>query len=168
MRDWVVTCVYSPHSSAPLAVETASRKQAGVKKNMAARNFLILFCFFSHSALTWATLPYCGSDSYKYTPLQRGDNGKEYTLKQVHVIIRWVLIHAFVQHNFFFSPIFRIFYKIYIKLFPRVLIFLKFGCGIFKIAWFVSPNVVGKSRHSLTRIISFPISLRLVCTLRLQ
>lgn len=37
-----------------------------------------------------------------------------------------------------------------------------------KIAWFVSPNVVGKSRHSLTRIISFAISLRLVCTLRLQ
>lgn len=151
-------------------METVSRKQARVKKNMAARSFLILCCFFSHNALTWATLPYCGSDSYKYTPLQRGDNGKEYTLKQVHVIIRWVLIDAFVQNNFFFSPIFRIFYKIYIKLFPRVLIFLEFGCEIvvFKIAWFVSPNVVGKSRLSLTRIISFPISLRLVCTLRLQ
>ena len=122
---------------------------------MAARNFLILFCFFSHSALTWATLPYCGSDSYKYTPLQRGDNGKEYTLKQVHVIIRWVLIHAFVQNIFFFSPIFRIFYKIYIKLFPRVLIFLKFGCGIFKIAWFVSPNFVGKSRLLLFILLLF-------------
>lgn len=56
--------------------------------NSAARVFLAFCCFFSHCALSWATLPYCGNDSYKYIPLQRGDNGEEYTLKQVHVIIR--------------------------------------------------------------------------------
>lgn len=56
--------------------------------NSAARVFLAFCCFFSHCALSWATLPYCGNDSYKYIPLQRGNNGEEYTLKQVHVIIR--------------------------------------------------------------------------------
>lgn len=59
---------------------------------MAGKHFLVIFCYFfcNIAVNVRADLPaYCGKESYAYTPLRKGPQG-QYTLKQVHVVIRYV------------------------------------------------------------------------------
>ncbi|XP_078357656.1 counting factor 60-like isoform X2 [Oculina patagonica] len=50
---------------------------------------LLALCLYFFNCYGWESLPeYCGKDSYSYTPLRKGPKGQEYTLKQVHVVIR--------------------------------------------------------------------------------
>ena len=52
---------------------------------------LLLALLASFVLSTAHSLPeYCGKTPGKYVPLSRGPNGEEYTLKQVHVVIRFV------------------------------------------------------------------------------
>lgn len=56
---------------------------------MSAKVFLVLSLYFFSCNAKESLPEYCGKDSYSYTPLRKGPKGQEYTLKQVHVIIRY-------------------------------------------------------------------------------
>ena len=66
---------------------------------MSAKVFLAICCSFvcSVAVSVRADLPeYCGPQNYAYTPLRKDPRG-EFTLKQVHVVIRFVA--SDVQNN---------------------------------------------------------------------
>lgn len=64
-----------------------STRLEGLTK-MSAKVFLLLSLYFFSCNAEESLLEYCGKDSYSYTPLRKGPKGQEYSLKQVHVIIR--------------------------------------------------------------------------------
>lgn len=66
---------------------------------MSVKVFLAICCSFfcSVAVSVRADLPeYCGPQNYAYTPLRKDPRG-EFTLKQVHVVIRFVA--SDVQNN---------------------------------------------------------------------
>ena len=62
---------------------------------MSAKVFFVLSLHFFSCNAKESLLEYCGKDSYSYAPLRKGPEGQEYTLKQVHVIIRYIFFHDF-------------------------------------------------------------------------
>lgn len=72
---------------APVHLHLEDKRLEGLTE-MSAEVFLVLSLYFFSCHAKESLLEYCGKDSYSYTPLIKGPKGQEYTLKQVHVIIR--------------------------------------------------------------------------------
>lgn len=90
---------YEPVFIHQFQVPWDTAKVSGGHGSMSVKVFLAICCSFfcSVAVSVRADLPeYCGPQNYAYTPLRKDPRG-EFTLKQVHVVIRFVA--SDVQNN---------------------------------------------------------------------
>ena len=90
---------YEPVFIHQFQVPWDTAKVSGGHGSMPVKVFLAICCSFfcSVAVSVRADLPeYCGPQNYAYTPLRKDPRG-EFTLKQVHVVIRFVA--SDVQNN---------------------------------------------------------------------